>query len=192
MGYVIDRLIHTKAIFRKVMIKDSAGNTIIKNGKGNSKNEVTIYEVNDEILRRCRAIEEEKANLRTVKTLFGQGGKKKTKQNSKQKPSVSVADNRTAPSHWTFAEQAKRDNAEKRLNKVLAELTNDETVMNLRAEYKNIFGLWLSAMLGHREQEIAKLEERLGVLQEELREYLIKCGAPPNISEDKIREYIKE
>ena len=58
--YVIDELMRVGAIYRKAMTKDSAGNVIIYDGKGAHRECQTVYEVNSDILKRCKGISKDR------------------------------------------------------------------------------------------------------------------------------------
>lgn len=65
--YVIDELIKVGAIYRKGFMKDCAGNEVIFDGKGAHRECQTVYEVNSDILKRCKAINKDHMDRRKAK-----------------------------------------------------------------------------------------------------------------------------
>jgi len=180
--YVIKELIDTKALYIKCLHYDEAGNEIIKSGAGSSSKEITVYEVNDEILRRCRAIEKEKAELRAVKTVFGQNVKK-----PQERPAPT--ERRGHYGKYTFAEGAQ---GESDISKLHTAFDTDETVINIKQRYKKLKGLFVNALRSGNMQELDELEQEMNDVQDELREYLINSGAPPDVISENLTEYIND
>lgn len=180
--YVINRLIATKVLFRKSMIKDSAGNEVITNGKGNSSKELTVYEVNSEILKRCKAIEKERQELRAVKALYEQNVKKADKaKQPKEQPGK----------HSERFTLARSDNDFKPdFTKVINAFKSDGTYLSLSKSYNNRFNKFVSAVRAGKLTD--ELEEDIETALDSVREYLIKRGIPPEGIPDNLSEYIKE
>lgn len=183
--YIINELIATKAIFRKSLHYDEAGNAVIKNGKGKSSKKITVYEVNDEILRRCRAIEKEKAELRAVKAVFGQNV---TKPQNNAKPQKQP---KQGDKYGKYA-LAERTTGESDFGELRAAFDTDKTVINIKQRYKQLEGEFFTALRAGDEQKADELEEAIINVQDELREYLINSGAPPDVIPDNLTEYIKD
>ncbi len=177
--YIIERLIATKILYRKAMIIDSAGNEVVTNGKGNSSKELTVYEVNSEILRRCSAIEKERRELRAVKKLFGQNSSKTDEKQPSEQPGK-------RSEGFTFAptSEGKPD-----FIKILEGFKTDEIFLNLKQSYNKLLGVFLTALFAGKPTE--EIEEDIEVALDGLREYLIKHGVPPGNIPDNLSEYIK-
>lgn len=181
-AYVADRLIDTKIIFRNAMKKDSAGNYIISDGKGNSKNELTVYKVNPEILKRCRKIEAEKEKARAereqkkaVKALFSDGKNKPNKQG------------------FTYNKYAFAENGEEKgFKELFSAFACDEAVKELKQRYGQAEREFLNAMRNGSESEISDCEEELADILDELREYLIRRGVPRDEIPKNLTKYIKD
>ena len=150
--YVIDELIRVGAIYRKAMTKDSAGNVIIYDGKGAHRECQTVYEVNSDILKRCAAINRDRA------------AKRKTAQQPKSERASRAP---KKPKAKKRKQQSKSGNLEKwmralrklELEERYDELFSDDVVYEeLRAE--------------------AKANPFDDVARQRLRAYLIEHGAP--------------
>lgn len=181
VSYIIDRLIKTKAIFRKSMTKDSAGNVIISNGKGTSSKEQTVYEVNEKILNRCRAIEKERAELRAVKKLFGQGGKKK-------ETSVPPSDEKAGKRSERFTLAQPKEVSEK-FARVFAELEGDETINRIRQRYNDLNARFIEALKARKPTD--ELEADIETEADRFREYLLRFGLSPGDIPENLSYYIK-
>ncbi len=177
--YVIKELTRTKALFRKSLHYDEAGNEIISNGAGKSSKEITVYEVNDELLIRCRAIEQERAELRAVKATFGQNVKK-----PQERPAPTER-----RSKYTLAEVVQ---GEPDFSKLRAAFDTDEIVINIKQRYKRLKGLFVDALRSGNMQEFDELEQNMNDVQDELREYMINSGAPPDVISENLTEYIND
>lgn len=182
ISYVIDKLIKSKAIFRKSMTKDSAGNVIISNGKGTSSREQTVYEVNDKLLSRCRAIEKERAALRAVKKLFGCGGGKKSMEQA-------------APSDEKPGKRSERfmvaePEVSESFIRAFAELETDETFNNIRQRYSELNAAFIEALKAHK--PTAELEADIEIEADRFREYLLRFGLSPGEIPENLGYYIKK
>lgn len=183
--YVIKELTDVKALYSKCLHHDEAGNEIITNGAGSSSKEITVYEVNGEILRRCRAIEKEKAELQAVKAMFNQNVKKPQERTKPTKPPKDGG----KYNGYVLAESS---TGEIDFGKLRAAFNNDETVMNIKRRYKQLECAFFTALRSDDEQKLDELEQALFDVQDELREYLINAGAPPDVIPENLIEYIKD
>lgn len=181
VSYVIDRLIKTEAIFRKSMTKDSAGNIIISNGKGTSSKEQTVYEVNEKILSRCRAIEKARAELRAVKKLFGQSGKKK-------ETSVPPSEEKAGKRSERFILAQPKEVSEE-FEKVFAGLESDETLNRIRQRYSDLNARFIEALKARKPTD--ELEADIETEVDRFREYLLRFGLSPGDIPENLSYYIK-
>ena len=178
---VIDELIDTKAIYSKELSKDSAGNDMVKPGKGKHCKILTAYEVNSEILSRCRKIQKEMQELKEVKVLYTYG---KVPEPKKSTARPAPATHNQKHDKYALAEQ--------KFQKLEVTFASDETYKNIKQRYVQLKSIWLDKFIKENDLDRAdELEDEMNDVLHELKTYILSRGSPPEDIPADIGKYIK-
>lgn len=163
---VIEELIRTQAIYCKRKSNDSANNVILKDGKGVSCIEQTVYVVNSKLLRRCKKISNQSKELKEVKELF------------RSAAVSSDADNITELRKSFFApSEDVRARAEASMDKLKASFDNDVIYQKIKLDRATALKNFLIS------GDETVYDEACEALDERQTEFLKLHGLPPDALE---------
>lgn len=180
---VIDELKDVKAITTYSLTYDSGKNEMLKPGKGKSSKDLTVFEVKDKLLSKCRAIQK--------KSLERKAEVKKVKETLKQKHQ-----DKPTPQHKRYVDSlSSKERDELHCENIKAAFKDDEAFNFMIERYNKLSEKFINeisdagAIMNPSPSMQKIFAEQEGIV-EELRGYLIKKGVSPgNIPED-LEEYI--
>lgn len=176
---VISELAATKAIYIKCVSEDTAGNSIVAPGFGNSKARRTGYELNGELLRKIKKIEsalEERAEVRKAKSIFrAKAGRSRAPEPRDNKYALATSS--------TLSDEQKAARLERALK-------DDEHYQSIKRKYKELKArLFRAISAGDSAAELA-IGEEFDAVREEIRAAM-RAVAPPGELPEEPERYIK-
>lgn len=178
---VINELISTRVIFSKKISKDSAGNSVIENGKGNSKACLTGYILNNDILLKVKKIDKfntETEDLRNVRRLSNSRNKRKSGQSID-----SLSYNKYKLASTPAASDEKKVAAIERL------LIDNPDYQSLKRQYKEVKHSLFNAIRYSDELAERELEQKFNAIREEIYA-LMQAVVPPDTIPKEFERYI--
>lgn len=177
---VIEELLSTKAIFSKKITKDSAGNYVIENGKGNSRACLTGYVLNSEILMKVKKIDKlnaETEELRNDRKLF----------NSKSNRKLAQSNDSAHDKYMLAAAPAHSD--EKKAAAIERALKDNTDYRNLKRQYKEIKHNLFNAIKDNDEPAERELEQKFEAIRGKIYS-LMRTVVPPDAIPKEFDRYI--
>lgn len=178
---MVYRLMKADLITRLVMHEGE-----LSKGKGINGKIVTVYIVNDQVLKRIKeirkAINKAQAEKEALKALF----------TVKLEPKPNAPQIRSAGHYNKYAPATSEEENEQKFQKLDAAFSSDKTYQNIKQRYVQLKAVWFDTLTKAMNFDRAdEIEHEMNDVADELKDYIQSRGAPPGDIPADIGPYIK-